>query len=206
MRLLETSFEKFNESSFYDFSFYDFDSDKLFDEIKNDYNDLYPSNDSEGLPAFISKTHPEYQNYKDYLIDVVIKQNYEEFAENIYNIIHKGKLTLFRLITIKDKDEWIKHLQKQGQRLGIYWTWNEESAEAYWDEGKNKHDVLMSIVIDEKHVDWKETFIMNTSPQYMEEKEIRLFKNTPIKLVSLNIDGEDVDLEEYNLHNKFFKA
>jgi hypothetical protein len=43
-------------------------------------------------------------------------------------------------------------------------------------------------------VDWQSTFKLHTYPIYSEEREIRLFKNTPIKIKSISINDEVVDI------------
>jgi hypothetical protein len=60
----------------------------------------------------------------------------------------------------------------------------------------------MEVEIDEKYVDWKTTFEMNMNPNFSEEKEIRLFKNTPIRLKSLTINDDEVDISIFG--NKIF--
>ena len=42
------------------------------------------------------------------------------------------------------------------------------------------------------------------NPSYEDEKEIRLFKNTPLKLISIKIDNEKMNIS--SIKNKIFKA
>ena len=56
----------------------------------------------------------------------------------------------------------------------------------------------IEIEIHEKYIDWITTLEMNMNPFYTEEREIRLFKNTPIKIKALSINDEDVDISFLN--------
>jgi hypothetical protein len=62
----------------------------------------------------------------------------------------------------------------------------------------------METEIDEKYINWQETLTMNIHPSYPEEKEIRLFKNTPININRISINGKDVDISE--IKDKTFYA
>jgi len=46
---------------------------------------------------------------------------------------------------------------------------------------------LLESEIDEKYVDWIDTIALNAHPIYKEECEIRLFKNTPVKIKKIEI-------------------
>ena len=126
----------------------------------------------------------------------------EEIFYTIDDCIHNGKIKLYRLITVGDN--WLNHLSTQGKRLGIYWTFDKEKAEAYWADSSKSNTALIEIEINEKYVDWDVTFKQLTSPSYSEEKEIRLFKNTPINILSLEINDEPVDISI--IKNKTFYA
>lgn len=134
---------------------------------------------------------------------------YQYLYNDIYEVfnliddcIYNGKIKLYRLITVGDN--WLNHLSTQGKRLGIYWTFDREKAEAYWADSSKSNTALIEIEINEKYVDWDVTFKQLTSPSYSEEKEIRLFKNTPINILSLEINDEPVDIS--TIKNKTFYA
>ena len=126
----------------------------------------------------------------------------EDAKENIYDKIdyHSNKITLYRAITVDDN--WLNHLKAQGKRLGIYWSWDSDGAETYWGYSSKKNTAVIEVDIDEKYVDWETTFGMNMHPNYSEEKEIRLFKNTPIQIKSIKINGNEIDISI--LGNKVF--
>lgn len=142
------------------------------------------------------------QDFYEYIREE-LDRNLEDAKENIYDKIdyNSNKLTLYRAITVDDN--WLNHLKVQGKRLGIYWSWDRSGAETHWGYGgSHKNVAVIESEIDEKYVDWRTTFELNMHPDYSEEKEIRLFKNTPIQIKSININGKIVDISI--LGNKTF--
>ena len=65
-------------------------------------------------------------------------------------------------------------------------------------------EAVIEIEIDEKYINWQETLTMNMSPDFSEEREIRLFKNTPININRITINGKEVDISE--IKDKIFYA
>jgi uncharacterized membrane protein (UPF0127 family) len=195
-RLLnEASIHSFND----DFLTDDYVKDIIASGELNHLLDWYASinnlGDTDGLedsPEFISFIKKELQ------------ENLETAKENIYDKIDydSNKIKLYRKITVDDR--WLEHLKQQGKRLGIYWSWDESAAEAHWGDYSKGNAVTLEIEIDEKYVDWKTTFKLNMHPNFLEEKEIRLFKNTPIRLKSIEVNGKKVDVSKFN--NKTFYA
>ena len=126
----------------------------------------------------------------DYLYDNVIdKLNHIILSNNTVNI--------WRMLTVDEN--WINHLLKKGKHLGIYWSWDENAAEAHWGSGNQKRITLKSN-IKEEYVNWIDTIKLNMNISLGdEEKEIRLFKNTPIKIDEiLNENNENLlDLPEH---------
>ncbi len=133
-----------------------------------------------------------------------LERHLEEAKDNIYDKIeyHSNKITLYRAITVDDN--WLQHLQAQGKRLGIYWSWDSSGAETHWGDAAKSNTAVIESDIDEKYIDWVSTFKMNMHPNFSEEKEIRLFKNTPILIKSITINDEEVDISA--LSNKRFLA
>lgn len=133
------------------------------------------------------------EDYKNYIYRF-LSDNYEEAMENIYDSIDGNTITIYRAMTVSG--DYIKHIKKYGKRLGIYWSWDENGAETHWGDYSKKSVVVIVSELDEKYVNWKETLEMNIHPSFMEEKEIRLYKNTPLTIKSIYFDGEEVDLGE----------
>jgi hypothetical protein len=142
----------------------------------------------------------EFYNYVyDYL-----ENSLNDARENIYDKIDydSDKIKIYRAITVDDN--WLNHLKSQGKRLGIYWSWSDDGAETHWGDYNKKNEAIIEAEIDEKYINWIETLEMNLHPNFSEEKEIRLFKNTPIKILSITINNEEINID--NLRNKIFIA
>jgi hypothetical protein len=67
---------------------------------------------------------------------------------------------------------------------------------------KKTNTIIIEIEIDEKYINWITTLELNMHPSYLEEKEIRLFKNTPIKIKSIKINDKEIDISI--IENKIF--
>jgi 2'-5' RNA ligase len=117
---------------------------------------------------------------------------YEDVVDNIINKIKPdGTIDIWRRITVDDI--WVNHLIEAGKHLGIYWSWDENAAEAHWGDAAKKGDALIKSSIKEEYIDWKNTIYANMDLSLGEdEKEIRLFKNTSLKIEELTIDGQNV--------------
>lgn len=153
---------------------------------KDEYDDEDEARESEGFYDLVKNE---------------LENNFEDAFYNISDRIYSGKITIFRAMTVAD--DWVNHLKKQGKRLGIYWSWDEDAAEAHW--GKNhKNTAVLKSEIAEKHVNWKSTLENNVNSSLSDEREITLYKNTPIKLLGLTINGKEVDISE--LKDKKFYA
>lgn len=143
----------------------------------------------------------DFKLWLDYESEVLLSKAAERLEEVIdWN----GNITIWRKIRVDDN--WFKHLITQGNRLGIYWSWDEHAAEAHWGYNiKDKYNnVLIKSSINEKYVDWEKTLVLNAELSSEEEKEIRLFKNTPLKIEGLWINNEEIDITP--IKNKVFKA
>jgi len=128
---------------------------------------------------------------------------YETINKFHYEVIQGSRIQIWRKMTVSDN--WFEHIQKEGKRLGIYWSWNPEAAEEHHGYNTDKKDLVCissSVKVDE--VDWIKTIRLNMDPVAEEEKEIRLFKNTPLKIESLEINNEEIDINL--IKDKIFKA
>jgi len=158
-----------------------------FKVYNNEYADM-DDGDIKELPA-----------YKEYLQDE-LRNKFDDAFEEIFNNIHQGKITLYRDMTVRK--DWVEHLAKHpNSRIGKYWSWDEAAADAHWGTFGDK---VASIVIEipEKFIDWEETFQANL--QIQEEKEITLFKNTPIKIKAILNKGKPEDIS--SIENNRYKA
>jgi GNAT superfamily N-acetyltransferase len=124
----------------------------------------------------------------------------------IYDIKHKitpdGYIRLWRVMTVDD--DWLDRLPHTGNRLGVFWSFEKDAAEAHWG-GKESNVVRIESAIGEKYINWEQTIESNIDPNLgEEEKEITLFKNTPLKILALEVNDKKVDLGD--IINKTYKA
>jgi hypothetical protein len=192
-----------NEASFHSFDNDDILNDKYIQNYINIYGSgllhwYMQSNDLEDEDEDVVLNS---EDFYDFIKDE-LEQHLEDAKENIYDKIdyHSNKITLYRAITVDNN--WLQHLKTQGKRLGIYWSWDSDGAETHWGDPSKKNEAVIEAEIDEKYVDWKTTFEMNMNPNFSEEKEIRLFKNTPIKLKKLTVNDNEIDISIFR--NKIF--
>lgn len=144
----------------------------------------------------------ETEEFMDFVREL-LDDRFEDIKYKIGRITKGGYITIFREMTVKPN--WEKNLAKH-KHLGIFWSWDEGAAEAHWGTfSKGYRNILLITKVREKHVDWIDTFMVNIHPSYEEEKEIRLFKNTPIKIEGLFINGKEYDMPP-EIQNKVFKA
>lgn len=162
-------------------------------------------NDMEGADKEKVMKTPGFKEFMYSTIEDYYNNALEKIKRNL-EWTDDGRVFLFRKISVKDGKEWIKHLQTQGKRLGIYWTFAEDKAQIYWGKPDRRVDVLMCIMVKEEYINWVETLQQNTDPGFDFEDEIRLFPNTPIILDRIVIDFTQVDLHETELDGKVFKA
>ena len=142
-------------------------------------------------------------DFKEYIKDW-LERDLDIAKENISDNINydSNKITIYRAMTVDDN--WIHHLKAQGKRLGIYWSWDIKSADAHWGNFNQKNLAVITADIDENYVNWIETFELNMHPSLGDEREIRLFKNTPINVKSITINDEEINLNQFN--GKIFYA
>jgi len=200
-KLFESSL--INESSFYDLSIHDI--------LNNEFMKIFKSEDcvEHMLDWYIEENHldeddrdkiEDSKEFEEYLKDT-LKENFEEFYNNLY-FEKNGKIAIYRAMTVDDN--WLNHLKTQGKRLGIYWSWEYGSAETHWGDYNKKNIVRIESEVDENHVNWDDTIYQNIHPNYYEEKEIRLFKNTPLKIKSIEMNDQNIDISD--IKNKVFYA
>jgi len=136
--------------------------------------------------------------FKQYVIDR-LRNSLSEFKNEISNYINPvtNKIKIYRAIDVDDN--WIEHLSSQGKHLGIYWSWDPQGGVAYGGQDKG-NDAYITSEINEKYVDWGETFMANML--LSTEREITLFKNTPLKIYGIELNNKNINIDL--LKNKIF--
>lgn len=118
-----------------------------------------------------------------------LKRNVVERVSEVYweieSRVKGGTLIGYRVITAPTDFHY------DGTRHpGIYWSWDDDAAEAHWgDFSAGMVSWKFTAKIPVASIDWQRTLVMSASPNYEEEKEIRLFDNAPLEVVSLEQVG-----------------
>ena len=157
-----------------------------------DYSDIDPNADDEIIEE-LSETS-EFKEWFKYELEVRI-ENLKELFEEL--IDYDGTITLWREMRVSD-DYIDKLLSGQIKRIGEYWTYDEDAAESHWGNFNLKNKILFETNIKENYINWEDTFILNLDESLKEEKEVRLFKNTPIKLSNIKFNDVYIDEEILN--------
>lgn len=132
----------------------------------------------------------DFDSWVNYELELKIEELLRFYKREV---IKGGNVTVFRKMTVKEN--WINHLASQGKHLGVYWTWDPDSAEAHWGYEKGKEEVLIEAEVAENGVDWKGTIEANIRPYTGEdEREILLNRGTPVLIKSIEIDGKLIDI------------
>lgn len=86
--------------------------------------------------------------------------------------------------TLEQFDPSIKKREFPKKSVGYYWTWDKDSAEAYW--GEKGQYILLEAKVEKINVDWEGTLYANLYQHIgEEEKEIRLKEGKEIELLSI---------------------
>ncbi len=147
---------------------YDSEIDELVDKYRN----------GESLEKLMSFQEDLYDNW-EYNFERNRVEPYDDFVYIIQDSFYKhGMIEVWRSIGLghdKHQNNVFTDITEKYKGVGIYWTWNKDSAEAYWTEGGEEY--VLHGFIRPQDVDWDTTIYMNIS-SFAEEKEIRLNKSS----------------------------
>lgn len=203
--IFKETYTLLREGSIKDFNFEYFLSDKFLipfgkghitsdnESLLQDFNDEYNLD----LKEEELTSHPK---YKEFAINWFTNR-IDEFKNEFEDIINpaSGMIKIYRAMSV-DKN-WMEHLKTQGRRLGVYWSWDSDGAIAYGGDSK-RDDAVIECEINERYVDWERTIYQNLVLNT--EREITLLKNTRLNIISIEINGETIDISP--LRNKIFVA
>ena len=117
------------------------------------------------------------QDFKDWLKEWVEDQVYDAWNNFMHLFDRGGNAILYRMITAPA--DW----KPDDRHPGIYWSWEEDAAEAHWGDFRRGH--VRWLLTAKVNVDWTATLAMNVQPDYASEKEIRLKDNAPLELLNV---------------------
>lgn len=168
-------------------------------EMQDDYN--MSEDEKEELLNADEDDIIESKRFKKWLM-YEVEYKVEDAINEIGYLINDGKITVWRVMTVDDN--WLKKLATTGSRLGKYWSFDENSAEAHWG-GTQNNTIKLQVTVNDEYIDWYETIEANVNPGTGEdEKEITLFKNTPLRIDGILLNGEVMNIDTFK--DKIFKA
>lgn len=162
--------------------------------------------------------HKEFEDYTDEelwknddLLDYLREQFFDlltSFEYDIKNIIiqNNGYIPIFRMMTVDD--EFFNNLHTTPTpHLGVYWSWDEGSAEAHWGEPNKPYTILIESIINKFDIDWDRTYRANLDINLgQDEKEIFVPKNTPLKIIRIHNKTRKMDYDITNIKDIVYKA
>jgi len=119
----------------------------------------------------------------------------------IYNSEDPKRLQIYRAITLPSNIEELDDYDG----IGIYWTYDMDKSEAYWS--RYHRDFILEGWVYTEGIDWKQT-VYASLYGLKEEREIRLYSETPIQLTNVymesSFDDLNDDVEERKRISKLF--
>lgn len=100
----------------------------------------------------------------------------------LQNLFHNDIIRVYRVITAPVT--W----KPDTQHPGIYWSWDKNAAEAHWGDfgiGNVQWEMTADVRFDQ--IDWPITLVQNAMSDYESEREIRLFSDAAVPLVSVKM-------------------
>jgi hypothetical protein len=163
--------------------------------LSNNYNReslIYQYMHEEGITSEDDVDDNEFSDWVKYELDYLA----DEFVSKIRReIVKDGKIKIWRAMSVNN--EWQSRLPSEAKHLGIYWSWDQEGAVPHWGHNTDlPFTTIMEAEVDETSVDWYPTIRLNIEPVSFEEREIRLVKGSKINIISIKIDGKEIDLSE----------
>jgi hypothetical protein len=146
----------------------------------------------EGREKAVENNVPEfYEDALDYVRDTLPEDTPEEqlldaawalYYDWLVARISGFDTKVYRAVRLKSLDDL------RIDRLGDFWTWDEDAAEPYWAEGAGG-DYIIEGIVSREHVDWEKTLYANAI--LPDEKEIFIKVGAPIYVVSVKEMGDD---------------
>jgi len=175
-----------NESVSFDTIFDNLGQDNGLDQLQRGYSGF---NDDED-----EMIDTESDEFRDYVYEV-----FEELYQNLYDYITSSNITLWRYISVDEQG--LQKILNGNTSLGIYWTYDKNSAQQYFGDTK-KYDVVLESKVKNSDINWIKTFTVKLEiDQTDEEKEIRLKTGADIKLSKCIVNKNDMVKKIKN--NKF---
>lgn len=136
--------------------------------------------DDDGDDFFDSPLDDEHPDVGQADIESFAADRVAEAYDNFSHLISGGKMRCWRVITVR------KGWDISQQHPGMYWSWDKDAAAAHWGEfDTGTSEVIIEAIIPVTSIDWVGTLAMNGHPDYEDEREIRIFEEAPVQIVSV---------------------
>ena len=108
------------------------------------------------------------------------------------------KLKIYRKIALNNVPEFLDSLNKgkilkDFEGIGIFWSWEKNSAEAHW--GTGNHTVLLEGLVGINDINYKSTALKNLTPQTGEEEaEIEVKAKSAITIIRVHSEKNNQEI------------
>jgi hypothetical protein len=137
----------------------------------------------------------EVSGHLPYETDEEIDDYFDERWDTLYRELSEaeeldGQIVIHRCVQVKDPLVYVDKIKgalpfSRYTGLGIYWTWDERSAECH-DAYGSGYPIILTGLVDLDDIDLARTVVANMIPGSGEqEREITLRKGAPIRVISL---------------------
>lgn len=169
----------------------DLDDTTVFDAFKNDSPKSVLT--EEGLQKF--------NEYSREVFDGLVEDMTYE-VERSFGANEDGLIDIWRSVSYVKKSPAGNHkdiyyaIVKGYRGVGVYWSWDQKKAEAYWGESGG-HELILHAMVRPEDVDWTET-LFKSAYGLREEREIRVKNGGSVMVVGVEDPkaGKIVELEE----------
>ena len=159
----------------------DFDPENVYRQAS--FKDLKSNFSEDGYQMFLKHADTVFNSDSSVMISTVE----EEFAKD-------GYVDIWRAVTYKTED--LSKIKSKFNGVGVYWSWDEDSAESYHSEFRG-YDITLHGKATTENIDWKNSLYKNVyTLKY--EKEIQLKDKSFIMIVGFhdNKNNKYVKLDE----------
>lgn len=198
----------YNDSFFYDIREYIF---QFLKSKKIEINDaIKKCNDIVTLSEYLEEEYDyDLEAGFDDIIDIIILEDYSLIIETTYydemtSWVHSDHL-IYREMTMSDKIESIDDIKESG--VGIFWTFDKDSAEAYSGRGDGENNiVLLTATVEAENVDWEQT-LTKSLYSLSNEREIELIEGTNVELLEMEIVNNSEHIRKiFDDDKKYFQS
>lgn len=123
------------------------------------------------------------QQWDDIDSNDIDTSKFDEVKAKIGQFIRGGKITIFRAEAFVG--DYVANLE-QKKVVGQFWSFDPSAAQVFRGKNAYTEEYLLVAEIKEEYIDWDATLSLHTIPHRGNvEREIRLFKNTPVRIKAI---------------------